>query len=102
VTGTPKVRAVEIIEALERSARGIYTGAVGYLDRQGGASLSVAIRTAVVSHGSVRYHAGGGLVAASVPEREVAETELKAKVFFDAVAALRSRDRSPMASERAP
>ena len=88
VTGAPKIRAVEIIEALERSARDIYTGAVGFVDRRGGASFAVAIRTAVVRAGRVAYHAGGGLVSASRIDREVAETELKARVFLDAVEAL--------------
>lgn len=91
VTGAPKVRAMQIIEDLERSARGVYTGAIGYVDREGGASLAVAIRTATVQQGEVRYYAGGGIVVDSVPEREVAETELKARVFFDALAALELR-----------
>ena len=89
VTGAPKVRAVEMIEALERWPRGIYTGCVGHVDRAGGAHFGVAIRTAQIAGGRVCYHAGGGLVSASVPAREVAETELKARVFLDAVAALR-------------
>ncbi len=86
VTGAPKVRAVELIEALERSPRGVYCGATGYLDRGGGMSLAVAIRTATVADGRVDYHAGGGIVEASDPARELAETELKARVFVDALA----------------
>jgi anthranilate/para-aminobenzoate synthase component I len=88
ITGTPKLRAMEIIEREERSARGVYTGALGYVDRAGGLSLAVAIRTAVVHANEVSYFAGGGLVSASDPDREIAETELKAKVFFDAREAL--------------
>lgn len=88
VTGTPKVRAMEIIDALEPCARGVYTGALGFVDREGGLSLAVAIRTAVVSRGEVEYWAGGGIVEASQLEREVAETELKARVFLDAVRSL--------------
>ncbi len=88
VTGTPKVRAIEIIDALEAVPRGVYTGATGYIDRRGGCSLAVAIRTAVVEDGQVSYFAGGGIVEASVPEKELAETELKARVFLDAIAAL--------------
>lgn len=88
VTGAPKIRAMEIIEQLEPCPRGIYTGCVGYVDRAGGMTFAVAIRTAQISGGKVTYHAGGGLVAASVPEREVAETELKARAFLDAVEAL--------------
>ena len=88
VTGAPKIRAVEIIEELEKHPREIYCGAVGFIDRTGGCSLAVAIRTAVVRNAAVHYWAGGGLVAASDPDKEVAETELKARVFLDALAAL--------------
>ena len=95
VTGTPKRAAIGFIEKLEQHARGIYCGAVGYVTRTGNAQFAVAIRTAIV-HGAaicnagarqtVDYYAGGGIVADSVPEREVAETELKARAFFDAIA----------------
>jgi para-aminobenzoate synthetase component 1 len=89
VTGAPKVRALEIIEELERHPRGIYCGAVGFIDHDGGLSLAVAIRTATVADGKASYWAGGGIVEASNPDREVAETELKAQVFLDAIEALR-------------
>jgi anthranilate/para-aminobenzoate synthase component I len=95
ITGTPKLAAMELIEREERCARGVYTGAVGHVDRAGGLSLAVAIRTATVVGDEVVYFAGGGLVSASDPEREIAETELKAEVFLDACAAL------SMESERA-
>ena len=99
VTGAPKLRAIEIIEALEPHPRGVYCGAVGMIDRAGGAKLAVAIRTAQIGAGEVRYHAGGGIVEASDVQREIAETELKARAFLDAVAAL---DRAePGASLRA-
>jgi para-aminobenzoate synthetase component 1 len=88
VTGCPKIRAIEIIEALEPYPRGVYTGCVGYVDRAGGASFAVAIRTSQLTEGWARYHAGGGLVAASIPDKEVAETDLKARAFLDAVQAL--------------
>jgi len=88
VTGAPKVRALEIIEELEQHPRGIYCGALGFIDHSGGLSLAVAIRTATVAGGRVCYWAGGGIVEASDPDREVSETELKARVFLDAVAAL--------------
>ena len=90
VTGAPKIRALQLIEALEKHPRGVYCGSVGFIDRDGGLSLAVAIRTATVERGEVHYWAGGGIVEASDPAREVAETELKARVFLDAVAALRS------------
>lgn len=85
VTGTPKERALSLIEELEPSARGVYTGALGFVDRTGGLSLAVAIRTAVVSRDAVTYFAGGGIVWGSDPVRECAETELKARVFLDAL-----------------
>jgi anthranilate/para-aminobenzoate synthase component I len=88
VAGAPKIRALQIIEELEQHPRGIYCGALGFIDHAGGLSLAVAIRTATVSKGRVCYWAGGGIVEASDPDREVAETELKARVFLDAIGAL--------------
>jgi para-aminobenzoate synthetase component 1 len=88
VTGTPKLRAIDTISALEPVPRGIYTGALGFVDRAGGLSLSVAIRTAVVEGSEASYFAGGGIVEASHIAREIAETELKARVFVDALRAL--------------
>lgn len=85
VTGTPKARAMELIEALEPRSRGVYTGAIGFIDRQGGLSLSVAIRTAELIGPDLTYFAGGGIVEASQIDREVAETELKAAVFLQAL-----------------
>jgi anthranilate/para-aminobenzoate synthase component I len=82
VTGTPKQRALELIEELEDAPRGVYTGALGFVDRAGGLSLAVAIRSAVVCDQHVEYFAGGGIVWGSDPERELAETELKAQVFL--------------------
>jgi para-aminobenzoate synthetase component 1 len=90
VTGAPKIRAIEIIEELEQHPRGIYCGALGFIDRCGGLSLAVAIRTALIRAGRVSYWAGGGIVEASDPDREVAETELKARVFLDATESLRA------------
>jgi anthranilate/para-aminobenzoate synthase component I len=85
VTGTPKESAMNLIEELEPEARGFYTGAYGFVDRAGGISLAVAIRTALVAEGEVSYWAGGGIVWGSDPARECAETELKAQVFLNAV-----------------
>lgn len=97
VTGAPKLAAVELIEALEAAPRDVYTGAVGFVDRTGGASLAVAIRTAIVAGSEVRYFAGGGIVEASDPERELRETELKAKVLLDAAALLEAAEAPPVA-----
>ncbi len=85
VTGAPKIRALEIIAALEPAPRGVYCGAVGHVNRDGALRLAVAIRTAVLRGRELVYHAGGGLVSASDPQRELAETELKARVFLDAI-----------------
>lgn len=86
VTGTPKSRAVQIIDELEPFARGAYTGGLGYIDAAGGMKLAVGIRLAEIRDGVVQYSAGGGITALSDPRAEVAETELKARVFFEAVA----------------
>src|SRR5438128_7361226 len=77
ITGAPKVRAMEIIRELEAWPRGPYTGAFGFLDPRGDLELGLAIRTAIVGGGVVRYHAGGGIVADSDAGREGAEAWLK-------------------------
>lgn len=86
VTGTPKVRAMQVIEALEPVRRSWYCGSLGWLG-PGSASLSVAIRTAVLYDGEVDYAAGGGIVADSVPDDEIAESWAKAAAFLHAVGA---------------
>jgi para-aminobenzoate synthetase component I len=85
VTGAPKLAAVDLIERLEPFARGVYCGAYGYVTRSGALSLAVAIRTAVIEGNRVRYFAGGGIVWPSDADREVAETDLKARAFLEAV-----------------
>jgi anthranilate synthase component 1 len=84
LTGAPKVRAMEIIDALEREPRGVYGGGVGYYSWSGDADFAIVIRTATVEHGAgddgddvVTVQAGAGIVADSVPEREYEETEQK-------------------------
>ena len=79
ITGAPKVRAMEIINELETVARGIYTGALGYLSFSGFMDLSIVIRTAVVRGGWAYLHAGGGIVFDSDPEAEYEETLDKAR-----------------------
>jgi anthranilate/para-aminobenzoate synthase component I len=78
VTGAPKVRAMEVIAALEAERRGLYTGALGAVFGDGSLRLSMAIRTLTVRDGEGHYHAGGGIVADSDPVREVEETRWKA------------------------
>lgn len=74
LSGAPKIRAMEIIEELEPSKRGIYGGAVGYLSFSGDMDLAIAIRTAVIRNQTLYIQAGGGVVADSVPEAEWQET----------------------------
>ncbi len=81
ITGAPKHRAMQIIEELEPQRRGVYCGAIGYLGCDGNMDLNIAIRTMVYSGGSVRFWAGGGIVADSQLDEEYQET-------FDKAAAL--------------
>jgi anthranilate synthase component 1 len=90
LTGAPKIRAMEIIDALEGARRGVYGGAVGYLDAAGNLDMAIAIRTAVVVDGSCRIQAGAGIVADSQPEKEYAEAESKAQALFKAIETARS------------
>ena len=84
VSGAPKVRAMEIIDELEPSKRGIYAGAVGYLGFNGDMDLAIAIRTAVIKAGTLYVQSGGGLVADSVPASEWTETQNKARAVLRA------------------
>jgi para-aminobenzoate synthetase component I len=83
ITGAPKVRAMQIIEEIEPHRRGVYCGAIGYVGYDGNMDTNIAIRTLVHSHGTVRFWAGGGIVADSQREAEYQET-------FDKAAALLS------------
>lgn len=84
VSGAPKVRAMEIIDELEVSKRGVYAGAVGYLGFNGDMDLAIAIRTAVIKDGTLHVQAGAGIVADSVPQNEWVETQNKAKAILRA------------------
>ncbi|HEX6708608.1 MAG TPA: aminodeoxychorismate synthase component I [Albitalea sp.] len=77
MTGAPKLKAMQMIEALEPLRRGFYAGSIGYLDCRGGMDLSVVIRSAVVSDGRAMVQVGGGIVADSEPAREWDETVAK-------------------------
>ena len=84
VSGAPKVRAMEIIDELEPTKRGVYAGAVGYLSFNGDMDLAIAIRTAVIKDQTLHVQAGGGLVADSVPESEWQEARNKARAVVRA------------------
>jgi para-aminobenzoate synthetase component 1 len=78
ITGAPKLRAMQIIEELEAQRRGVYCGAIGYIGFDGSMDTSIAIRTLVDSHGTIRFWAGGGIVADSKVDDEYQETFDKA------------------------
>ena len=84
VSGAPKVRAMEIIDELEPTGRGVYAGAVGYISFQDDMDTAIAIRTAVVKDGTLYAQAGAGIVHDSVPESEWTETQNKARAVFRA------------------
>lgn len=86
ITGAPKKRAMEIITELEKGPRGIYTGAIGFIDWTGRAVFSIAIRTLVIRERIATYGVGAGIVADSDPHREYEETMHKAAGLFAALA----------------
>jgi anthranilate synthase component 1 len=87
LSGAPKVRAMELIEELEPSRRGLYGGTVGYFDFAGDMDMAIAIRTALIRDGRAYVQAGGGIVADSVADAEFDESVNKASAVLRAVAA---------------
>lgn len=85
ITGAPKIRAMEIIEELEKHRRGVYTGAIGYLSANKNVDLNIAIRTAVIKDEIIYFQAGGGITADSDPESEYQETLDKIYALINAV-----------------
>jgi anthranilate synthase component 1 len=83
-SGAPKIRALEIIDELEKEKRGIYGGAVGYFSANGNMDTCIALRTAIVKDGMMFVQAGGGVVADSDPQAEFMETVFKSKALFTA------------------
>jgi len=79
MTGAPKLASISLLEKLETVRRGVYAGALGYLDLRGGLDLSVVIRTIIWKDGRAYLHVGGGVVADSSPEAEYLESLDKAK-----------------------
>ncbi|MBI1239562.1 MAG: anthranilate synthase component I [Alphaproteobacteria bacterium] len=86
LSGAPKVRAMQIINELEREKRGLYAGGVGYFAADGSMDTCIVLRTAVIKDGTMYVQAGGGVVADSDPESEFQETVNKAKALFRAAA----------------
>ncbi len=85
VSGAPKIRAMELINKLEKEARGIYAGAVGYIDFRGNIDTCIAIRTFTYRKGVLSAQVGAGIVVDSDPEKEFKETLNKGKALFEAI-----------------
>ncbi len=85
VSGAPKIRAMQIIADLERDRRGIYAGAIGYLDFAGNLDFCIAIRTVVMNGTKASVQAGAGIVMDSVPSAEFDESCDKAKALMRAL-----------------
>ncbi|MFQ6120298.1 MAG: chorismate-binding protein, partial [Methanosarcinales archaeon] len=85
LSGAPKIRAMEIIDALEKGARGIYGGGVGYYSWNGDADFAIVIRTVIIKGNKAYVQAGAGIVADSDPSREYYETEKKMAAMIKAL-----------------
>ena len=91
VSGAQKVRAMEIINELESTKRGVYSGAVGYIGFDGDMNVAIAIRTAVIKNQTLFVQAGAGIVSDSIPINEWVETQNKAKAILKAAELVQAR-----------
>jgi len=91
ITGAPKIRSMEIIDELEPTARGVYTGAIGWVGLDGTVCLNIAIRTAIITNGSAFVQTGGGIVADSDPQAEWDETITKARALLAGIRAVENK-----------
>ena len=85
LSGAPKFRACQIIDQLENNKRGVYGGAIGYLDFAGNLDTCIAIRLVYKKNGTICIRSGAGIVADSVPEKEFEECANKAKAVIQAI-----------------
>jgi para-aminobenzoate synthetase component 1 len=91
ITGAPKIRSMEIIDETEPTARGVYTGSIGFIGIDGSACLNIAIRTIIIKDRKAYSQTGGGIVADSDPEAEWAETITKARALLAGIRATQKR-----------
>ena len=90
ITGAPKIRAMEIIDELEPTTRGVYTGSIGFIGIDGTVCLNIAIRTIIISDGRAFVQTGGGIVADSDPHAEWDETMTKARALLAGIRAVQT------------
>jgi anthranilate/para-aminobenzoate synthase component I len=90
ITGAPKIRAMEIIDALEPTTRGVYTGSIGFVGLDKAVNLNIAIRTVTIAHHEAFVHSGGGIVADSDPQAEWEETVTKARALLAGIEAVQA------------
>ena len=86
VTGAPKIRAIQVIEELEKSKRNMYAGSVGFISNNGDINTCIALRSAFIKKNHIYVQAGAGIVADSIPKNEFKETESKALALLTACA----------------
>ncbi|MEA3305698.1 MAG: aminodeoxychorismate synthase component I [Candidatus Omnitrophota bacterium] len=96
ITGAPKIRSMEIIEEIEPTKRGIYTGSIGYIDFCGNLDLSIVIRTIILKENRAYFQVGGGIVADSDPEKEYQETLDKGRALAEAIWAYKQVHQLPV------
>ena len=94
ITGAPKIRAMQIIEELEPCPRGFYTGSLGWIEPDGRTRFNIAIRTGYLDNDGLIFHAGGGIVADSIPQREYDETYAKSMSLFQVLTGPRTETTS--------
>ncbi len=97
ITGCPKIRSMQIIEQLEPTPRGVYTGALGYVDFSGNMDFNILIRTLVKYKNRISFHVGGGIVSDSDPENEYNETLVKAKAMVESLSLFQEKKSCPKA-----
>ncbi|MFW9871278.1 MAG: anthranilate synthase component I family protein, partial [Candidatus Thorarchaeota archaeon] len=100
ITGAPKIRSMEIIDETEPTARGVYTGSIGYIGLDGSVSLNIAIRTIIIKNKTAFAQTGGGIVADSDPEAEWDETLTKARALLAGIRAFKCNKKEDTATSR--